>query len=97
MLSNCEHLQINEAFLQILENFPIVETDVRDNFSRDQKYLSDSCMAVTSVQCPPSLANETPGKLSHARWLTSANRALLMKHLESCHMPDGLQVPTEPC
>ncbi|GBN11796.1 hypothetical protein AVEN_47105-1, partial [Araneus ventricosus] len=26
-------------------------------------------MAVTSVQCPPSLANETPGKLSHARWL----------------------------
>ncbi|GBN11797.1 hypothetical protein AVEN_47105-1, partial [Araneus ventricosus] len=27
-------------------------------------------------KCQPSLANETPGKLSHARWLTCANRLL---------------------
>ncbi|GBN65783.1 hypothetical protein AVEN_265437-1 [Araneus ventricosus] len=73
ILSNCEHLLIIETFLQILGNFPIIEKNVSDNFSTDQKYLWDICMAVTSGQYSPSLANKNPGKLSHTRWLTATN------------------------
>ncbi|GBL91843.1 hypothetical protein AVEN_172765-1 [Araneus ventricosus] len=59
MLSKCEHLPINESFLQILGIFPIIEKNVIDNFSIEQKYLWDICMAITSGQCSPSLAIKT--------------------------------------
>lgn len=44
--------------------------------STDQKYLFDISTAVSSGECPASLASRSPGKLSHARWLTTANRIL---------------------
>ncbi|GBN96906.1 hypothetical protein AVEN_76274-1, partial [Araneus ventricosus] len=42
ILSNCQHLLINETFLQVLGNIHISH-----NFSTDQKYIWDICMAVT--------------------------------------------------
>ncbi|GBM06419.1 hypothetical protein AVEN_266369-1 [Araneus ventricosus] len=69
MLSNCVHLPINETFVQILGNFPINEKNVSVNFSTDQKYLKDICLAVASGHCSPTLANKKHGKLSHGSQL----------------------------
>lgn len=52
--------------------FPDTITDL----SSDQQYLLDICKAVSSGVCPTGLAGRSPGKLSHARWLTTANRIL---------------------
>lgn len=45
-------------------------------FSCDEKYLIDICDAVASGNCSQALVRMTPGKLSHARWLTTGNRIL---------------------
>lgn len=44
--------------------------------STDQKYLLEICQAVASGHCSTSLSRKNPGKMSHARWLTKANRIL---------------------
>lgn len=44
--------------------------------STDQKYLWDICEAVLTGECPQELASRNPGNVSHARWLTMANRIL---------------------
>lgn len=53
-----------------LPNVPI------QDLSTDQKYLFRIVSAVTSGVFPEDLKNKSPGKMSHARWLTRANRIL---------------------
>ncbi|CAH0562965.1 unnamed protein product [Brassicogethes aeneus] len=51
-------------------------TNTITDLSADQQYLLDICKAVSSGVCPTGLGGRSPGKLSHARWLTTANRIL---------------------
>ncbi|GBO26824.1 hypothetical protein AVEN_202403-1 [Araneus ventricosus] len=44
--------------------------------STDQQYLYRICLAIQHGSCSSSVTDNSPGKLSHARWLTSANRLL---------------------
>ncbi|PZC78138.1 hypothetical protein B5X24_HaOG202589 [Helicoverpa armigera] len=44
--------------------------------SSDQQYLYDMCVAVSTGSVSYDLAKRFPGKMSHARWLTTANRIL---------------------
>lgn len=53
--------------------FPKVDSE---DLSTDQKYLWDVCQAVLTGECSPELASRNPGNISHARWLTMANRIL---------------------
>ena len=46
------------------------------NLSPDWKYLLMIYGAVSSGKCNHNLAKNCPGKISHARWLTTANRIL---------------------
>ncbi|KAI9552227.1 hypothetical protein GHT06_022581 [Daphnia sinensis] len=49
---------------------------VTNQFTGDQKYLYDICLAVQTGIIPTGLELRSPGKLSEARWLTKANRIL---------------------
>lgn len=59
-----------------------VEADVElpeviiNDLSTDQKYLYEICLAIGEGVVSPQLASKQPGKMSHARWLTTANRIL---------------------
>ena len=44
--------------------------------STDQRYLIEIYYAVTGGDFPESLKHKNPGNMSHARWLTTANRIL---------------------
>lgn len=46
------------------------------NLTSDQKYPLEICLAVSSGISTSDLAAWNPGKLSHSRWLTTANRIL---------------------
>ncbi|CAK1579256.1 unnamed protein product [Parnassius mnemosyne] len=46
------------------------------DLSTDQCYLYSITSAVSTGVLPEDLANKSPGKMSHARWLTRANRIL---------------------
>ena len=48
----------------------------RSELSSDQKYLFDITKAVSTGNCSVDLANKSPGKLNHSRWVTTANRIL---------------------
>lgn len=48
----------------------------QNDLSTDQKYLFQMCCAIRDGNCPTNLATKDPGKMSHARWLTTANRVL---------------------
>lgn len=51
------------------------EVNIKE-LSTDQKYLFNISRAVISGECPPNLAKTNPGNISHARWLTMANRIM---------------------
>ena len=56
-------------------DFPVVaEGDYE--LSKDQKYLLSMCHAVMEGYVPEDLANQTPGPLSIARWITLASHFL---------------------
>ena len=55
-------------------DFPAVSEEDDHDLSKDQLYLKRICQAVMSGDVPEDLANMEPGPLSHARWLTLANR-----------------------
>lgn len=66
-------------------NFPVVKFQsigsnlpevVIDDLSTDQKYLLEICLAISSGHCSQDLAQKNPGKIGHARWLTTANHVL---------------------
>ena len=70
-LQSCEQQQIAE--------FEPIEIQLPANDSAlctDQQYLYDIATAVSSGHCSLSLSDRSPGKLSHARWLTTAHRNL---------------------
>ena len=48
----------------------------KNDFSADQKYLLNISKVVLSGECPPDLANRSPGTMSHFRWLITANSIL---------------------
>lgn len=57
------------------------DTDL--DLSTDQEYLLQMCQAVSKGVCPEELARKSPGNISHARWLTTANRILRLYITES--------------
>lgn len=74
LLETCEKLPIIK-YLPIKVDSEMTSLKSTD-LSTDQKYLLDMCQAISSGECSLSLAHRQPGKLSHARWLTTANRIL---------------------
>ncbi|ESO03324.1 hypothetical protein HELRODRAFT_173610 [Helobdella robusta] len=60
-----------EAFEPILTDLPDLNTDL---LSTNQKYLYQMCSAISASLVSPNLAIKGPGKLTHSRWLTCANR-----------------------
>lgn len=50
--------------------------EMAKDLSTDQQYLYKIVSAVISGEFPEDLGNKSPGKLSHARWITRANRIL---------------------
>lgn len=80
-IQSCEKLQVIQ-FAAVQVELPDI---VSESLSSDQKYLLDMCRAVASGNCPPSLAQVNPGKLNHARWLTTANR--ILRYYVGCSEP----------
>lgn len=74
-LENCSDLPVIE-FIAIPSNMPILPKATEKSLSTDQKYLYQMCQAVSSGSCSPDLSNKNPGKMAHARWLTTVNRIL---------------------
>ena len=74
-LANCEHMPIVDYNFIVTESVEIDE-EVRQSLSTDQKYMYDIYEAVRTGICSESLARREPGRLNHARWLTTANRIL---------------------
>lgn len=66
-LSSCENLSV--------VNFePIKTPDINIDssvISTDQKYMLEIFRAVSNGVCPEGLSTKNPGKMSHARWLTT--------------------------
>lgn len=52
---------------------PIID---KKDLSTDQSYLYDICNSISSGVCSDRLSKLEPGKMGHARWLTTANRIL---------------------
>ena len=71
-LENCEKMPVIR-FQTISTELP--EFSVQ-GISTDQTYLYRIVSAVSTGILPKDLANKSPGKMSHARWLTRANRIL---------------------
>lgn len=72
LLNECEKVPI-VSFEPIETTLPTL--DFKD-LSTDQQYLYRICEAIKNGQCPQNLASMNPGKMSHSRWLTTANRIL---------------------
>lgn len=73
-LENCLQLPLVE-FESIECELPAIDRDSTD-ISTDQKYLWDMCHAISNGYCSVGFSKREPGKLFHARWLTTANRIL---------------------
>ena len=58
--------------------FPQLPEDVATDLSSDQEYLYDMSWAVIEGRVDDDLAYRQPGSLCHSRWLTMANRILLL-------------------
>lgn len=74
-LTDCEKRSV-VSFRPIVGSLPLISEDVVNDLSEDQKYLYKMCKVVESGHCPPQVADCQPGKMSHSRWLTTANRVL---------------------
>jgi len=85
LLLSC-HTLPTVAFTGIEINLPDM-TDVV--LSTDQQYLIDMCKAIQSGICSLELSRRAPGTLSHARWLTAANR-LLRLYVSTLNPSDNL-------
>lgn len=71
-LLSCQNLDVVN-FVAIESDIP--EVDLKE-LSTDQKYLYEISKAVSTGTCTEELARRNPGNISHARWLTLANRIL---------------------
>lgn len=72
LLDRCEQMAVVD-FEKIHAEFPVVNID---ELSTDQKYLYEMCIGIKSGLISSQLAERHPGKISHSRWLTTANRIL---------------------
>ncbi|GBP79762.1 hypothetical protein EVAR_56670_1 [Eumeta japonica] len=72
VLENCGELPVIK--FQKIEGGML--PDMTDDLSTDQKYLHRIVTAIISGTFPDDLGHKSPGKLSHTRWLTRANRLL---------------------
>ena len=74
-----------------VRSFSPIESDIpevdRASLSTDQKYLFDIHNAISSGNCSAEVFCRNPGKMSHSRWLTTANRIL--------HLYASLENPEE--
>ncbi len=77
-LIHCEQLLVE--FFPIQPELPEALTK---DFSTDQKFLLEISQVVTTSCCFENLAGRNPGKISHARWLTTSNRILRLYVAES--------------
>lgn len=73
ILESCEKLPV--AKYDAVECSELISIDTSD-LRYDQKYLLSMWESVRKGECSEDLASKSPGKLSHARWLTRANRIL---------------------
>ncbi|XP_055922808.1 uncharacterized protein LOC129953593 [Eupeodes corollae] len=71
-LESCDSLPI-QGFEKIMVELPPITIE---HLSTDQKYLYEMCEAVSNGNVDLELANRQPGRMSHSRWLTTANRIL---------------------
>ena len=71
-LTECKTLPVTN-FRPIAVDLPVMNPK---DLSKDQQYLYEICQAVSSGDCPTDLSNRDPGPISHARWITTANRLL---------------------
>lgn len=74
-LQNCEHLPV-VTFEKIRSVLPNYDAKEIDRLSTDQKYLYEISNSVSNGEISSHLARRQPGKISHARWLTTASRIL---------------------
>lgn len=76
-LRNCEKLPI-VPFTPLESNLPQAMADgtVSLDLSTDQKYLWEMVNSISEGVVSLALSRRNPGALSHARWLTAANRIL---------------------
>lgn len=72
LLKNCEKMPVVK-FKAIITTVPEL---LPNDLSTDQKYLFQICGAIRNGNCSSGLAEKHPGVMSHARWLTTANRLL---------------------
>lgn len=74
-LQNCEHLPVVkfEQIRSVLHKYDVKEIE---KLSTDQKYLYEISNSVSNGKISSDLARRQPGKISHARWLTTASRIL---------------------
>ena len=70
-LTECEKHPVTKFAAIICEPLPHLQ-----DLSTDQEYLYKIHTAIRSGECSAALAANSPGKLSHSRWLTAANRIL---------------------
>ena len=87
-LASCQNLP-TVAFSAIEVYLPDM-TDVV--LSIDQQYLNDMCKAIKNGVCSLELSRKGPGTLSHAQWLTAANR-LLRLYVSTLNPSDNLVTP----
>lgn len=71
-LENCEMKPVIQ-YQAIPSELPHVTAQ---DLSTDQSYLHSITSAISTGVFPEDLAKKSPGKMSHARWLTRANRIL---------------------
>ena len=91
-LQNCEKLPIIN-YEKIQSELPEVKFE---DLSTDQKYLYEITMAVISGKCSDDLSNRSPSKMSHARWLTKANRILRL-YISTSNPSNKLKLLAEYC
>lgn len=90
LLATCESRPVKK-FLAIEADLPEIN---EEDLSTDQQYLYKICCAIKTGTCSESLSKKNPGKLSHARWLTTANR-LLRLYISTSEPSESLVVLTK--
>ena len=75
-LSDVESLEYNPKFKPIKDcpDIPDLSQDVIDHLSTDQQYGCRMVLALKEGSVPMDLFLLAVGKVSHSRWLTTANR-----------------------
>jgi hypothetical protein len=74
-LELCEKLPVI-VFKSIDTNLPEIHERIIKDLSTDQKYMYQMVKAIASGNCSIDLATRDPGRISHSRWVTTANRLL---------------------